>query len=176
MIGELRRRRDLAPVLFACAAVILFASSCGQAPPADTRAADESTIRDLDVKWSKAATGKDLEGTVSYYSDDASLLPPNATIQSGKTAIHAAWEGLLGSVDSMAWQPSKIEVSKSSDMAYVIGVYQLASKDPRGRQVLDHGKYVEVWKKQSDGNWKTVADIFNTDLLPEAPGGPAKSK
>ncbi len=128
------------------------------------------------MKWAKAATAKDLEATVSYYSDDASLLPPNTTIQSGKTAIHEAWAGLLGSVDSIAWQPNKIEVSKSSDMAYVIGVYQMASKDTRGRQVLDHGKYVEVWQKQGDGNWRTVADIFNTDLLPESPGGAGKSK
>jgi uncharacterized protein (TIGR02246 family) len=176
MIGNLRRRKKVAPVLLACAAVILLASGCGQQAPPDTRAADESTIRELDVKWSKAASAKDLETTVSYYADDASLLPPNTAIQTGKAAIHAAWAGLLGSVDSIGWQPNKIEVSRSSDIAYVIGVYQMASKDPKGRSVLDHGKYVEVWKKQSDGNWKTVADIFNTDLLPEAPGPAAKKK
>lgn len=176
MIGNLRRRRKFAPVLLACAAVILSASGCGQQAPPDTRAADESTIRELDVKWAKAATAKDLESTVSYYSDDASLLPPNAAIQMGKQAIHGAWAGLLGSVDSIAWQPNKIEVSRSSDMAYVIGVYQMASKDPQGRSVLDHGKYVEVWMKQSDGSWKTAADIFNTDLLPEATGPAAPKK
>jgi ketosteroid isomerase-like protein len=176
MTGNSRDRRKFAAVLCACAAVILFASSCGQVTPADTRVVDESTIREMDVKWSKAATAKDLEGTVSYYGDDASLLPPNTTIQIGKTAVHAAWAGLLGSVDSIAWQPNKIEVSKSSDMAYVIGVYQLASKDPQGKPVLDHGKYVEVWKKQGDGNWKVVADIFNTDLLPETPAPAAKAK
>jgi uncharacterized protein (TIGR02246 family) len=176
MIGILRRHRNPALFLCACAALSLFVSSCGQQAPADTSAADEGAIRDLDVKWSKAAAAKDLENTVSYYSDDASLLPPNTTIQSGKPAIHAAWQGLLDSVDSIAWQPTKIEVSKASDMAYVIGVYQMASKDTRGRPVLDHGKYVEIWKKQSDGNWKTVADIFNTDLLPEATGPIAAKK
>jgi ketosteroid isomerase-like protein len=176
MIGDLLSRRKFSPVLLACAAVILFASGCGQQAPADTRSADEGTIRELDVKWAKAASAKDLESTVSYYSDDASLLPPNTTIQMGKPAIHAAWAALLGSVDSIDWQPNKIEVSKSGDMAYLIGVYQMASKNARGRTVLDHGKYVEVWKKQGDGNWKTVADIFNTDLLPEAPGPTSPKK
>jgi ketosteroid isomerase-like protein len=176
MIGNSYRRRTFAPVLSACAGLILFASGCGQQAPSDTRATDESTIRELDVKWASAATAKDLESTVSYYADDASLLPPNTTIQTGKPAIHAAWAGLLGSVDSIAWQPTKIEVSKSSDMAYVIGVYQIASKDAHARPVLDHGKYVEVWKKQSNGSWKTVADIFNTDLLPEASAPAAKKK
>jgi len=176
MIGNLKGALRLAPVLCACVAVTLFASACGQQAPADTRSVDESTIRELDVKWANAAAAKDLETTVSYYSDDASLLPPNTTIQAGKPAIHAAWAGLLGSVDSIAWQPNKIEVSKSSDMAYVIGVYQMASKNTQGRTVLDHGKYVEVWKKQSDGNWKTVTDIFNTDLLSPAPEPAAKKK
>lgn len=176
MIDNPRGPRKFAQVLLACAAVTLFASGCGQEAPADTRSADENTVRELDIKWSAAAAAKDLEQTVSYYSDDASLLPPNSAIVIGKAGIHSTWGALIGSVDSIAWQPNKIEISKSSDMAYVIGVYQMASKDPQGKSVLDHGKYVEVWKKQSDGNWKTVADIFNTDLLPETPGPAAAKK
>jgi ketosteroid isomerase-like protein len=38
----------------------------------------------------------------------------------------------------------------------------------------DRGKLVEVWKKQLDGTWKTVTDIFNSDLPPPAP--PEKKK
>ena len=39
--------------------------------------------------------------------------------------------------------------------------------------VADRGKFVEVWKKQADGKWKVVADIFNSDL-PAAPPGEGK--
>jgi uncharacterized protein (TIGR02246 family) len=170
------KRRAFALNFCGCVALALVAAGCGQQAPPDTRAADESAIRDLDVKWSSVAAAKDLEGTVSYYADDASLLPPNASIETGKTAIHAAWAELLGSVDSITWQPNKIEVSRSSDMAYLIGAYQLKSKDANGRTVDDHGKYVEVWKKQADGNWKVVADIFNSDLLPPTPVATAKKK
>ena len=176
MTGNSHSRRRFAPVFCGCVALVLFASACGQQLTPDTRIADEATIRELDVKWAQAATAKNLEDTVSYYDDDASLLPPNTTIQAGKTAVHAAWAGLLGSVDSIAWQPNKIEVSRSSDLAYVIGVYQMTSKNTQGRSVTDHGKYVEVWKKQTNSSWKVVADIFNSDLLPPAPEPPAKKK
>lgn len=176
MIGDVQTRGRFAPLFFGCVALTLFASACGQQLSPDSRIADEVTIRGLDMKWAQAAAAKNLEDTVSYYDDDASLLPPNSSIQAGKAAVHAAWTGLLGSVDSIAWQPNKIEVSRSSDLAYVIGVYQMKTKNAQGKAMDDHGKYVEVWKKQSNGSWKVVADIFNSDLLPLAPEPLPKKK
>ena len=163
--------------LWSCVAVILIASGCGEKTPPDTRAADESTIRNLDAQWSKAAAAKDVDGTVSYYSDDASLLGPNAPIASDKQGIRAAWASLLGGDSSLSWQANKVEVSRSGDLAYVQGVYQMTSKDARGKPTSDTGKFVEVWKKQADGKWKTVADIFNSDMpVVQAPAPPAASK
>jgi len=51
----------------------------------------------------------------------------------------------------------------------------MTTKDSRGGPpVTDRGKLVEVWKKQADGKWKTVADIFNSDLPLPAPPEPKK--
>ena len=33
-----------------------------------------------------------------------------------------------------------------------------------GKPITDQGKDMAVWKKQSDGSWKMVADTFNSDL------------
>lgn len=55
-----------------CLALLLLASSC---MTADSRAADERAIRELDAQWSQTAAANDLEGTISFYSDDATLLP-----------------------------------------------------------------------------------------------------
>jgi hypothetical protein len=38
----------------------------------------------------------------------------------------------------------------------------------------DQGKRLEVWRKQADGKWKVVADIFNSDLAAPAPAEPKK--
>jgi ketosteroid isomerase-like protein len=39
----------------------------------------------------------------------------------------------------------------------------------------DSGKYIEIWRKQSDGTWKLVRDIFNSDLpLPTPTPVPAQ--
>jgi uncharacterized protein (TIGR02246 family) len=150
--------------LCACLALILLAVGCGEQKPTDTRAADEKTIRDADAQWSKAAAARDVDGTVSYYSDDASLLAPNAPIASDKQSIRAAWAGLLTPDTSLSWQATKVEVARSGDLAYLIGTYQLTTKDAQGKPVSDNGKFVEVWKKQADGKWKVAADIFNSDM------------
>ena len=152
-----------------CLIVLLMMWGCGTQTPPDTRAADEKTIRDLDAQWEKAAAARDVDGTVSYYADDASLLAPNVAIASDKASIRASWAGLLGPDNSLAWQANKVEVARSGDLAYIIGSYQLTMKDSQGKPAGDRGKFVEVWKKQADGKWKVEADIFNSDMAAVAP-------
>src|SRR5580700_9569933 len=170
---EMARKTKLA--LWGCLAVVLFAAGCGENKPPDTRAADEKTIRNLDAQWSKTAAARDVDGTVSYYTDDASLLAPNAPIASDRQSIRAAWASLLTPDTSLTWQASKLEVARSGELAYLVGVYQMTTKDAQGKPASDTGKFVEVWKKQADGKWKVVADIFNTDLPALAPA-PARAE
>ena len=76
----------------------------------------------------------------------------------------------------MSWQVSKVEVSRSGDLAYLMGVYVVSMKDAQGKPVTDRGKLVEVWKKQADGKWKTVTDIYNSDLPAVAAEGKKKAR
>ncbi len=54
-------------------------------------------------------------------------------------------------------------------MAWVSGTYEVTSKGASGKLTNDHGKYLEVWKKQGDGQWKCTADMWNSDLPTAAP-------
>ncbi|MBI3665573.1 MAG: SgcJ/EcaC family oxidoreductase [Acidobacteria bacterium] len=161
-------------VLACCIALIGFTLACQQTPP-DTRAADETAIRDLDAQWSKAAAAKDAESAVSYYAEDAAIMPPNAPIATGKEAIRGVWKNMVAAPGfAVSWKATKAEVAKSGDLAYLIGTYELTMNDASGNPVNDRGKYVEVWRKEADGKWKVVADTFNSDLPLPAP--PEKKK
>jgi len=162
-------------ILPTCIALILIASACGQPAPKDTRAADANTIRDLDAQWSKTAATRDVDATVAYYADEASLLPPNAPLATDKQSIRAVWADLLAPDTSLSWQSSNVDVSKSGDLAYSMGIYQATAKDAHGNPITDHGKFLEVWKKQADGKWKVVADVYNSNL-PLQPPSPAPAK
>src|SRR6266567_8148207 len=134
------------------------------ASASDTKAI-EKALRDLDAQWSAAAGAKDLDKTVAFYSEDAIVLPTNAPAATTKEAIRNTWKDLLASPGlAISWKTTKVEVAKSGDIAYTTGTYELTMNDASGKPVPDHGKYVEVWKKQSDGKWKVVADIWNSDL------------
>jgi len=158
-------------VVFAgCVALLLFTLACQPQPLPDRRTADESAVRDLDAQWSRVAASKDAESMVSYYAEDAALMPPNAPTEAGKEAIRRFWRSMVASPGfTVAWKATKAEVARSGDLAYVIGTYELTVNDVTGHPVNDRGKYSEVWRKQGDGQWKVVADMFNSDLPPLAP-------
>jgi len=129
--------------------------------------ADEKAVRDADEQWSRAAAAKDLDKTVSFYTDDAVVLPPNQAAVSTKDGIRNFWKGFLDSLTDISWKTSRVEMAKSGDMGYLIGTYTMTMKDG----TKDTGKYCEVWKKQADGKWKVAADMFSSDL----PATPASS-
>jgi uncharacterized protein (TIGR02246 family) len=135
------------------------------ASAADTKAIEQA-LRDLDAQWSAAAGAKDLEKTIAFYSEDALVLPTNAPAATTKEAIRNTWKDLLASPGlAISWKATKVEVASSGDIAYTTGTYELTMNAPSGKLVPDHGKYVEVWKKRVDGNWKVAVDIWNSDVL-----------
>jgi ketosteroid isomerase-like protein len=49
--------------------------------------------------------------------------------------------------------------SHSGDLGYSTGTYTATFGE-----MTDKGKYVTIWRKQSDGSWKVTEDMFNSDL------------
>ena len=136
----------------------------GQTPAPDTRAADEAAVRAASAEWAKVAAAKDLEKTLSYYADDASMFPFNMPVITGPEARRKAWAGWFSLPELVFFNAAtKVEVAKSGDLAYEIGTFKESFKDDKGTPVNLVGKYVVVWKKQSSGQWKAIIDIFNTD-------------
>ena len=149
-------------VLSICFALLSFAFA-GTASAGDMKI--EQALRDLDAQWSAAAAAKDLDKTVSYYSEDAIVMPPNVPRATTKEAIRSAWKEVLTSPGAaISWKATKVEVAKSGDLACVSGTYEETTTDASGKPVKDRGKYVEVWEKQADGKWKCGADAWNSDL------------
>jgi ketosteroid isomerase-like protein len=67
---------------------------------------------------------------------------------------------------SLALQPVQVEVSRGADLGYTRGTYVLVAADPATKKaVTEKGRFVTVFRKETNGSWKAVQDMNN----PEAP-------
>src|SRR5215211_5422369 len=109
-----------------CSLLLLaLSTACQTQATGDTRAADEAVLRKLDDEWSKAAGARDVDKTISYYTDDAVVMPPNIPTLTGKEPIRSLWKSMLDSPSfSGGWKATKVEVARSGDLAYVSGNYE----------------------------------------------------
>lgn len=140
--------------------------------PPSARGADEKAVRDADAQWSKTAGSKDLDKTVSYYADNAIVLPPNEPAVTSKDGIRNMWKGFIDSVTDISWKATRVEMSKSGDIAVLTGTYEVTMKDG----TKDRGKYCEVWEKKADGKWKCGTDMFSSDLPAVPAPSPSEKK
>jgi ketosteroid isomerase-like protein/mannose-6-phosphate isomerase-like protein (cupin superfamily) len=143
-------------------AAAYFLTACG---PSVNVEQEREALLQLDREWSQS-TG-DVDKFVSYYSPDAKFYPSGMPLISGAEAIKQAY-GQLSALPgfSLQWTPAEAEVSSSGDLGYVTGSFDMTANDPAGKPAVEHGKYIAIYRKQADGQWKVVEDIFNPDAPP----------
>ncbi len=153
-------------ILAACLVLSLFLpSSAGGKPPKNPA----DSVRAADQEWMKVFAAKDLDKSVAFCEENGAVLAPNAPIAQGRQAIAKSFAGFFALPNlKITWQADNANVARSGELGYTSGAYQMSFTDAAGKTIPDNGKYVTVWRKQADGNWKVVLDIFNTDL--PAPG------
>src|SRR5437660_8996202 len=111
----------------------------------------------IEAEFSNASSSQGIEKAFrSYLADDARLLRENTPPAVGKPVALAALSTKKG---ILRWQPTMADISRSGDLGYTYGTYDL--KGAGGDQKPAHGNYVRVWKRQTNGRWKVVIDILN---------------
>lgn len=146
------------------AALLLAACASPPPPPAEPSftPADEAAIDAVVASAMEIANGtRDWDAYVqTYYAPDATALPPNGTAVQGHAAIA---EFLRGFPPMTVFSSQKVDLGGDGDLAYVYGRYHMEIEG-EGGPVADDGKYIEIWKRQADGGWKVVYDMFSSDL------------
>lgn len=127
----------------------------GQSAPAESNAAIEKKLLQLEADFARATAKLGGEGFASYFADDAVTFPSNGKIASGKPKANWKPEDF-----QLTWKPEKAIVADSGDLGYTYGYYQSRAHSTQG-DVVHEGKYATIWRKQKDGSWKVVLDIGN---------------
>jgi ketosteroid isomerase-like protein len=113
-------------------------------------------------RWLDAFNSGDAAGVVAQYEPAGRLMAPNAPIMQGADAMEPFVKGFVASGAQLAF--TLLAVHESPDMCAAVGQYEMTIPVPGGEPQHDSGKFIEVWRRQSDGSWKLADDIFNSSL------------
>ena len=148
------------------AAAILLLAGCQTPGQAPLSAADITAIRATTEAWLQAVRAGDRAGLAATYTEDAVLMPAHAPDVRGRRNIEA-WFEKTPPVESFDLEITEIE--GFGDLAYVRGTYTVTTVIEGLEPVTDSGKYLDVRRRQADGSWLFIRDMFASDL-PCAPG------
>ena len=151
-------------------ATLLLSGACRDHPAASRPdPAEEAAARAVDSAFAAGVNAGDVDAVARTYADDALLLPPAALPVRGREGIRGFWGGLLGSYDvRLTFGVDRFEIR--DDRAYVVGHYRIETK-PKSAQVPalapEDGKFLEVLKRQPEGGWSYLADMFSPNAPPK---------
>ena len=151
--------------VFAIAAAGIFLNACTE--DAVNKDIEAQILMDLSRQWSAQVSSGDMESALSVWADDAVMLPPDLPLLDGKAVIE---EYVTGAANipgfQIRWEPLEAHVSNDGDMAYMLERNVIEVDGPDGNKIITHSKVVTIWRKNADGEWKNVVDIWNTAPAP----------
>jgi ketosteroid isomerase-like protein len=144
----------------------LLAAALGIAactPASFDAAAESAKLAQRDADFSKISyEGRDIEGIVAYWSDDARLLQPGLPPIDGKAAIRAFVTASLKIPGfKIHWVSEKPVFSADGKMAYMLSTVETTAPGANGALETTHGRSVTIWSPGADGQWRCVVDISN---------------
>ena len=125
-------------------------------------------IQELNDKMAKAVVdGKPTE-SLNLYAEDAISLPNYSPILKGKEAIKKHHQEMETSgIKFHSFDLTTMMIKEAGDLIHEIGTYTLSMSIPGApERIQDKGKYLTIWKKESDGSLKIVTETWNTDSYP----------
>jgi ketosteroid isomerase-like protein len=126
------------------------------APPSP----DTVLITTASADWHEAMVAKDVTKSVSFYDEDAMVFSNRAWAVRGTESIRKGLQQMLSLPDAAQnFTPTGLVIAHSGDLAWQYGTYEFAMTDKGGAMVREKGKFVTVWRKEAENNWKAVGVI-----------------
>jgi ketosteroid isomerase-like protein len=124
----------------------------------DLRRAAVQELMDADRAFSEMAQRAGVAAAFAHYAaEDAHQFVPGQDPAQGRRAVSQFWSSWPEGA-TLSWEPQAAQVSDRGDMGWTWG---------RGVTTFNGesrtSRYVTVWKRNLDGEWRFVVDIGNQD-------------
>ena len=124
---------------------------------------DEASIRRQVGRAVAALNTADVETLVELRTHDAVILKPGGSPERGRDEIRTSLETLFA-----GWRVTESrtieEIRFADDWAFVWGFYEVVlTPTGEGELVQEEGKYIDILRLESDGEWRFARTIWNVD-------------
>lgn len=118
-------------------------------------AEDQAAIRAIWEDYASFRVTGDAEAWLDLWDEDGIQMPPGVPARSIDT-LRPVLADVFTKRPYEAMEISTEEIVVTGDWAYCRGTY---SVDAGGKQIK--GKFLTIFRRQDDGNWRIYRDIFN---------------
>jgi len=114
-------------------------------------------LYDLEARFAKDVLKRGGAAFADWFAEDGVALGNGQPAKVGRVAIakSAAWSP---KAYQLIWTPTDALMGPSGDMGYTWGHFEGHSKDANGNPVVTSGRYMTIWRKQPNGQWKVILD------------------
>tara|TARA_B100001146_G_scaffold134778_1_gene118289 strand:+ start:1288 stop:1764 length:477 start_codon:yes stop_codon:yes gene_type:complete len=142
----------------------VMAGGCGSGATIETES-DLVSLRLAANTYHQAASTKDRAAVVALYDENALMVPPNADLVAKLEGVQGYRFGFLETPGvELQFEILRAEISTSGDIGWTLSIGDITINNPEGPPGRDIIRDFHTWKKQADGSWKVVVDMWNSEL------------
>jgi uncharacterized protein (TIGR02246 family) len=151
--------------------VLVFASMAAAQEKAAPKASDVTAVRAAidaaNARFIAAVKAGDIPKVGAVYTADAVVLAPGSPAMKGRAAITELFNGWLSQMTVTDFSLTTDDLVVAGEYAFETGAFAMNMVLKSGGAAMpDKGKYIVVWKRDSDGSWKIHRDAWNADSAP----------
>ena len=150
--------------LFTLAAVAAIVACTPKAPPPPDTAADVAAIKAAQEAEASSFSSGNIDAMLANYTADVVMMAPDEAQVNGVAGVRA-WvtEFLKAATPSARYTNAEVEVIGDVGIVRYTGELKVAPKAAGAKPVTHQIKGIHIYKRQPDGSWKIVQDVWNND-------------
>lgn len=116
-----------------------------------------------DAEWNGLASqGGDVDTIVSYWTEDAVVLPSGQPKIVGREALRQyVAESMKIPGFRITWKSSDPVIAADGKTAYMFAENTVSMQGPDDSTLVIPGRALTIWRKEADGQWRCAVDMWN---------------
>ena len=144
---------------------LLLAGSIGVVACGSSEADISAEVNEIYEEYEASVLAGDADRWVAQWTGDPVAMWPDLPAVRGTSTIFEAISGDLDAFTYTEFEISTEEVQVAGDWAYARGTFMAAFEMKDGGEPIPYdGKFLTIFKRQSDGSWKIHRDIYNSNV------------